>query len=238
MRCRFCHARVAGRPLQCPKCGFQTGARRSVEWDARTGERTRVGWFRVGFIAACIISVIAGITLRETGTIVTMHGLRHKAYGHTASGIKAFLAGDYAVAIDHLELAIHAEPTFPEAHLALSLALLGRGRSADAIQHAYLAADLARLGLLDKRSGLDLGDGSNADFDRLSKQVHCVAAELQGTLSVLESRRLMSVFGDLTRLSTCNAGLHSLLNQPGRASHRILQRALIGCPADFPCPEQ
>ena len=236
MRCRFCHARVAGRPIQCPKCGFYTGAGPSKEWDANTGRRTRSGWLRVLLVGVCALAVIAGVALRETGTIVSRQTLRYLAYGDVVAGLEHILSGDYEIANGHLELAIKQAPAFPEAHVAVALAKLAEGDSDGAIRHAHLADDLADMGLLDRRGALSLSGNSEAGFHRFSAQIICTAKALgRQELSLLDSRRLISLFSDLVRPEECQNGVQSLLAHPRHPAHRVLQRAVAQCPKSFRC---
>ena len=235
MRCRFCHKKVAGRPKLCPHCGFYTGAGPSPEWDSVTGKRTQLGWVRLALIALCLAAVFAGYALRETGSAVTINGLRYRAYASVTAGLQALMGGEYAVAADHLRLALREEPAFPEAHLALALTQLGLSNTDKAIQHSVLAAQLAELGMLDRLGALKLGDGTKAGVITLSRHIECVAHELRSPLSNADARWLLSVFGDLTQPSRCREGVQALRDNPRSAPSRVLQRAVADCPERFAC---
>jgi hypothetical protein len=222
--------------MRCPHCGYYTGAAQSKEWHSVTGKRTKAGWTRIALIAASLSVVFIGYAMRETGSAVTINGLRYRAYSSVSAGIDSLIAGDYAVASDHLSLAIREEPAFPEAHLALALSKLGLSEPQKAIEHALLAARFAELGLLDRLGALKLGDGTKDGVVLLSKQIQCVASEISQPLSVLDARWLLSVFGDLTRHSNCRVGVEALTHSPGRSPSQILQRALAACPTVFLCP--
>ena len=99
-----------------------------------------------------------------------------------------------------------------------------------------LAALFAELGLLDRLGALKLGDGTKEGVVLLSKQVRCVASQISQPLGVLDARWLLSVFGDLTRHSSCRVGVKALTHSPDRSPSQILQRALAACPALFLCP--
>ncbi len=239
MKCLYCHARVAGRPETCPKCGYDLASVLPPISSDQSSVRLGSPRFRIALIGLMAGAVIIGLLARTPGSDDTSgSAARRLARIHASNGFQALLEGDYSQARQDLGLAVREDEHFAEAHLGRSMALLALGDFTTAAQDARRARELLSDGHVDQRVWSDTALTLPASKGvQMATRFECVA-ELAGDrhLAPTESPRLLQLVQVLTRADTCAQAAELQEQWVGHEpSYGVLAAALSQCPKAWPC---